>query len=76
MKPSKSTKSNAHICIRKWDYDFKTDSQGKIHQSGNLKNDGNLEICRRYTNMYYVIFLAAQIHFKGVKLAPENPSIF
>lgn len=49
-----------------------TDSQGKIPQFGNSKNYGTLEICRRYIGIF---FLAAQIHFKGVKLAPENPAI-
>ena len=46
-------------------------------QSRNSKTDEASGTCRRYIGtQYYVIFFAAQIHSKGVKLTPENSAIF
>ena len=34
----------------------------------NLKNYETLGICRWYIGMYYTIFFAVEVHFKGVKI--------
>ena len=44
-----------------------------------LRNSENYETsrtCRGRPREYNEIFFAAQIHFKRVKLSPENPAIF